>query len=79
MSEDPDGSKIILPNEDRKKNNLVLSPVEKINSRALDGLRGFASIHVMVSKANKIAPLSSGCSAGGRDRILVTPCANRFK
>ena len=55
MSEDPEGSKIIpSPIEDRKKSNLVPSPIEKMDSRALDGLRGFASIHVMVSKAQKL-------------------------
>ena len=53
MSEDPDGSKIIpSPIEDRKTtvcSTDIISPVEKIDSRALNGLRGFASIHVMVS------------------------------
>ena len=77
MSEDPGVSKTIpSPIEDRKKSNLVLSPVEKINSRALDGLRGFASIHVMVSKANKIALLASGCFPGGRDGTLVIRLSN---
>merc|ERR1739838_746616 len=51
MSEDPDGSKIIpSPIEDRKTtvcSTDIIYPVEKIDSRALNGLRGFASIHVM--------------------------------